>query len=468
MTMHKILLVDDERNVHYSLQRALGQACRIISAFTGEEALHQVEAELPHLVLLDVKLPGMGGLDALQRIKAVAPTLPVILLTAYGTTDTAITAMKLGAYDYLLKPVDMTTLKGLLGKALQLQEVTEPPGMPLGVEGVEPGILLGRSPAMQDLYKMIGRVAPTDMTVLISGESGTGKELVARAIHRHSLRAEGPWVALNCAAIPELLLESELFGHEEGAFTGAADRKPGCFEEASGGTLFLDEIGELPLTVQAKLLRSLQEKEIRRLGGRKAIAVDVRIIAATNKMLEAAVGRQEFREDLYYRLNVLHLHLPPLRTRQEDIPVLVHVFLRRYSQEMGRSVRGLSPEALEQLLAYPWPGNVRELENTVQHALLTCGGALLTPEDLRLEEQSRLCDASTAPPGPSPLARDNPLEAGLEHALAVHAGDAYSRVEEHLIRQALACTRHNQVQAAQLLGITRHVLRHRMKQCGLL
>ena len=321
---------------------------------------------------------------------------------------------------------------------------------------------------MQDLYKMIGRVAPTDMTVLISGESGTGKELVARAIHRHSLRAEGPWVALNCAAIPELLLESELFGHEKGAFTGAADRKPGCFEEASGGTLFLDEIGELPLTVQAKLLRSLQEKEIRRLGGRKAIAVDVRIIAATNKMLEAAVGRQEFREDLYYRLNVLHLHLPPLRTRQEDIPVLVHVFLRRYSQEMGRSVRGLSPEALEQLLAYPWPGNVRELENTVQHALLTCGGALLTPEDLRLEEQSRLCDASTAPPGPSPLARDNPLEAGLEHALAVHAGDAYSRVEEHLIRQALACTRHNQVQAAQLLGITRHVLRHRMKQCGLL
>jgi two-component system NtrC family response regulator/two-component system nitrogen regulation response regulator GlnG len=467
MIMHKILLVDDERNVHYSLQRALGQACRIISAYTGEAALRQVEAEPPHLVLLDVKLPGMGGLETLQRIKAVAPTLPVILLTAYGTTDTAITAMKLGAFDYLLKPVDMTTLKGLLDKALQLQEMSEPPGLPLGVEGVAPGVLLGRSPAMQDLYKMIGRVAPTDMTVLISGESGTGKELVARAIHRYSLRAEGPWVALNCAAIPELLLESELFGHEKGAFTGAADRKPGCFEEASGGTLFLDELGELPLTVQAKLLRALQEKEIRRLGGRKAIAVDVRIIAATNKTLEAAVSRQEFREDLYYRLNVLHLHVPPLRARQEDIPVLAHVFLTRYSQEMGRPVRGLTPEALEQLLTYRWPGNVRELENTIQHALLTCCGLLITPEDLQLEEPPRLCDASTAAHGSPPLARD-PLEAGLEHALAVHAGDAYSRVEEHLICKALEYTRHNQVQAAQLLGITRHVLRHRMKQCGIL
>lgn len=463
--MQKILLVDDERNVHYSLQRALGQACRIISAFTGEEALQQVEAEQPYIVLLDVKLPGMGGLEALQRLKVLAPALPVILLTAYGTTDTAITAMKLGAYDYLLKPVDIPALKELLNKALQLQEVTTPAD--LDMEKVEPGVLLGRSPAMQDLYKMIGRVAPTDMTVLISGESGTGKELVARAIHRHSLRTEGPWVALNCAAIPELLLESELFGHEKGAFTGADERRPGCFEEASGGTLFLDEIGELPLTVQAKLLRALQEKEIRRLGGRQALAVDVRIIAATNKTLEAAVGRQEFREDLYYRLNVLHLHLPPLRARQEDIPVLAHVFLRRYGREMGRPVRGLTPEALEQLLAHPWPGNVRELDNTIQHALLTCHGVLITPEDLRLEEQPRLSDTSAVPLELSPPPGD-PLAVGLEHALAVHAGEAYSRVEEHLIRQALACTRHNQVQAAQLLGITRHVLRHRMKQCGLL
>ena len=283
-----------------------------------------------------------------------------------------------------------------MNKALQLQEVTAPAD--LDMEKVEPGVLLGRSPAMQDLYKMIGRVAPTDMTVLISGDSGTGKELVARAIHRHSLRAEGPWVALNCAAIPELLLESELFGHEKGAFTGADERRPGCFEEASGGTLFLDEIGELPLTVQAKLLRALQEKEIRRLGGRQALAVDVRIIAATNKTLEAAVGRQEFREDLYYRLNVLHLHLPPLRARQEDIPVLAQVFLRRYSREMGRPVRGLTPEALERLLAHPWPGNVRELENTIQHALLTCHGVLITPEDLRLEEQPRLSDTSALAP----------------------------------------------------------------------
>jgi DNA-binding NtrC family response regulator len=465
--MQTILLVDDERNVHYSFQRALGQAFRLVSAFSGEEALQQLEAESPHVVLLDVKLPGMDGLETLQRMKAMAPALPVILLTAYGTTDTAITAMKFGAYDYLLKPVDMTTLKALLGKVLQLQEMTALPGMPLGVEEVAPGVLLGRSPAMQDLYKMIGRVAPTDMTVLISGESGTGKELVARAIHRHSLRAEGPWVALNCAAIPELLLESELFGHEKGAFTGATERKPGCFEEAGGGTLFLDELGELPLTVQAKLLRALQEKEIRRLGGRQAIAVDVRIVAATNKTLEAAVVRQEFREDLYYRLNVLHLHLPPLRARREDIAVLAQVFLTRYSQEMGRPVRGITPEALEQLHAYPWPGNVRELENTIQHALLTCRGVLITPEDLRLEEQPRPHDGSAVSPE-SPALTHDPLDVGLEHALAVHAGKAYSCVEEHLIRKALECTRHNQVQAAQLLGITRHVLRHRMKQCGLL
>ena len=463
--MQKILLVDDERNVHYSLQRVLGQACRIISAFTGEEALQQVEAEQPHIVLLDVKLPGIGGLEALQRLKVLAPALPVILLTAYGTTDTAITAMKLGAYDYLLKPVDIPALKGLLHKALQLQEGTA--SADLDLEHVEPGVLLGRSPAMQDLYKMIGRVAPTDMTVLISGESGTGKELVARAIHRHSLRAEGPWVALNCAAIPELLLESELFGHEKGAFTGAAERRPGCFEEASGGTLFLDELGELPLTVQAKLLRALQEKEIRRLGGRQAIAVDVRILAATNKTLEAAVARQEFREDLYYRLNVLHLHLPPLRARQEDIPVLAQVFLRRYSRDMGRPVHGLTTAALERLLAHPWPGNVRELENTIQHALLTCHGMLITSEDLRLEEQPRPGETAAVLPEPSSLPHD-PLAVGLEHALAAYAGEAYNRVEEHLIRQALVCTRHNQVQAAQLLGITRHVLRHRMKQCGLL
>lgn len=465
--MHTILLVDDERNVHYSMQRALGQSWRIVSAYTGEEALRQVEDTPPHLVLLDVKLPGMGGLDALQRIKEAVPTLPVILLTAYGTTDIAISAMKLGAYDYLLKPLDMTTLKSVLGKALQLQDMTEPPGLPLDVESVEPGVLLGHSPVMQDLYKMIGRVAPTDMTVLISGDSGTGKELVARAIHRHSLRAEGAWVALNCAAIPELLLESELFGHEKGAFTGATQHKPGCFEEASGGTLFLDELGELPLNVQAKLLRALQEKEIRRLGGRKAIAVDVRIIAATNKTLEDAVRCQEFREDLYYRLNVLHLHLPPLRTRPEDIPLLAHVFLRRYSQEMGRPVRGLTPAALEQLFAYPWPGNVRELENTIQHAVLTCGGALLTPEDLRLGEQPRLSETAPGRHAPS-LTTYDPLAAGLDHALAVHAGDAYSHVEACLIRKALESTRHNQVRAAELLGITRHVLRHRMKQCGLL
>jgi DNA-binding NtrC family response regulator len=458
--MNKILLVDDERNVHYSLQRALGEAFRIISAFSGEEALQRLNGEKPHLILLDVKLPGADGLETLQRIKAIDREVPVILLTAYGTTETAITAMKHGAYDYLLKPVDIASLQGLMTKALHLRALTGQIDTLVLPESNQATPLLGRSVAMQDLYKMIGRVAPTDTTVLLSGESGTGKELVARAIHQHSLRADGPWVALNCAAIPEPLLESELFGHEKGAFTGAIERKPGSFEEASGGTLFLDEAGELPLTVQAKLLRALQEKEIRRLGGRESMPIDVRIIAATNRDLEGAVARAEFREDLYYRLNVIHLHLPPLRARQEDIPLLAQHFLTRYSRELERPVGGFAPEALEALSTYTWPGNVRELENTMKQALMTCRGYLITAEDLRFGERS-IAHVQPA------LLRD-PLDEGLEQILLAHAGQAYHRVEDRLIRKALELTKHNQVRAAHLLGITRNILRHRMKQFGML
>jgi DNA-binding NtrC family response regulator len=458
--MNKILLVDDERNVHYSLQRALGEAFRIASAFSGEEALHKLDSEQPQLILLDVKLPGVDGLETLQRIKALDREVPVIILTAYGTTETAITAMKHGAYDYLLKPVDIASLRGLITKALHLRALTEQVDTLILPESAEAVPLLGRSGAMQDLYKMIGRVAPTGTTVLISGESGTGKELVARAIHQHSLRADGPWMALNCAAIPEPLLESELFGHEKGAFTGAIERKPGSFEEASGGTLFLDEAGELPLAVQAKLLRALQEKEIRRLGGRESLPIDVRIVAATNRDLEAAVARAEFREDLYYRLNVIHLHLPPLRARQEDIPLLAQHFLTRYSRELERPVGGFANEALDALGAHSWPGNVRELENTIKQALMTCRGYLITAEDLRLGERP-IPRVQQAPP------RD-PLDEGLEQMLLSHAGQAYQRVEEGLIRKALELTKHNQVRAAHLLGITRNILRHRMKQFGLL
>jgi DNA-binding NtrC family response regulator len=458
--MKKILLVDDERNVHYSLQRALGEAYGIISAFSGEEAIQKLTTEHPCLVLLDVKLPGLNGLGTLQRIKGVDRDVPVILLTAYGTTETAITAMKLGAYDYLLKPIDIGSLRGIMSKALQLRELSGQPEVTPVSGPREEASLLGRSPAMQDLYKMIGRVAPTDMTVLLSGESGTGKELVARAVHQHSLRAEGAWVALNCAAIPEPLLESELFGHERGAFTGAIERKPGSFEQASGGTLFLDETGELPLAVQAKLLRALQEKEIRRLGGRESLPIDVRIIAATNRDLEAAVARGQFREDLYYRLNVIHLHLPPLRARREDIPLLAQFFLTRYSRELDRPVGGFAAEALDCLCAHTWPGNVRELENTIQQALMTCRGYLILREDLRLVERPPDCPVQAQ-------ARD-PLDEGLEQMLLLQAGGAYHRIEDRLIRKALELTKHNQVQAAHLLGITRNILRHRMKQFGLL
>lgn len=458
--MQTILVVDDERNVHYSFQRALGEAFRIISAFSGEEALQKLPVEKPHLVLLDVKLCGLGGLETLQQIKALDRDLPVIILTAYGTTETAITAIKLGAYDYLLKPVDIVVLKELITKALHLRDlagqvetfaVPEPVGEPS---------LLGHSAAMQDLYKMIGRVAPTDMTVLLSGESGTGKELVARAIHQHSLRAEGAWVPLNCAAIPESLLESEMFGYEKGAFTGATERKLGRFGEAAGGTLFLDEVGELPLAMQAKLLRALQGREIRRLGGRESIPIDVRIIAATNKNLETAIARGEFREDLYYRLNVIHLHLPPLRARREDIVLLANYFLTCFGRELERPVGGFAPETHAQLLSHSWPGNVRELENTIKQALLTSRGYLITLEDLRLEERPRSEEPLGTP-------RDT-LDETLEHILLTHPGEAHSHVEDLLIRKALQLTRHNQVQASHLLGITRNILRHRMKHFGLL
>jgi DNA-binding NtrC family response regulator len=458
--MNKILLVDDERNVHYSFQRALGETFRIISAFSGEEALQKLRSDKPHLILLDVKLPGADGLETLQQIKGIDRDVPVILLTAYGTTETAITAMKLGAYDYLLKPVDIANLRGMMTKALHLRTLTEQVDTSFLPESTQATPLLGRSVAMQDLYKMIGRVAPTDMTVLISGESGTGKELVARAIHQHSLRADGPWVALNCAAIPESLLESELFGHEKGAFTGATERKPGSFEEASGGTMFLDEAGELPLAVQAKLLRALQEREIRRLGGRESLPIDVRIIAATNKDLEGAVARGELREDLYYRLNVIHIHLPPLRARQEDIPLLAQHFLTRYSRELERPVGGFAPDTLDALSAHTWPGNVRELENTIKQALMTCRGYLIMVEDIRLGERP-VARAQDTP-------RRDPLDEGLEQVLLTQVGHAYHRVEEHLIRKALDLTKHNQVRAAHLLGITRNILRHRMKQFGLL
>ena len=442
--MNKILLVDDERNVHYSFQRALGEAFRIVSAFSGEEALQKLSSERPHLVLLDVKLPGADGLETLQQIKGVDRDVPVILLTAYGTTETAITAMKLGAYDYLLKPVDIASLRGMMTKALHLRTLTEQVDTPALPESTQDTPLLGRSAAMQDLYKMIGRVAPTDMTVLISGESGTGKELVARAIHQHSLRADGPWVALNCAAIPEALLESELFGHEKGAFTGATERKPGSFEEASGGTMFLDEAGELPLAVQAKLLRALQEREIRRLGGRESLPIDVRIIAATNRDLEGAVARGEFREDLYYRLNVIHVHLPPLRARLEDIPLLAQHFLSRYSRELERPVGGFAPDTLDSLSAHSWPGNVRELENTIKQALMTCRGYLIMVEDLRLSERP-IARAQETP-------QRDPLDEGLEQVLLTHAGQAYHRVEERLIRKALELIKHNQVRPPTYWG----------------
>ncbi|MEW5725587.1 MAG: sigma-54 dependent transcriptional regulator, partial [Thermodesulfobacteriota bacterium] len=342
--MATILIVDDDPQLRTSFMKLLaGEGHVVLTAATGEAGCEQVRTKAPDLVITDIRLPGMDGLETFRRMREIEPKLPVIIMTAYGTTETAIEATKMGAFDYVLKPFDIPLIIGLIDQALKagrfMRGKVEVDGAP---EEGPSDALIGRSPAMQEMYKAIGRVAPTDATVLIRGESGTGKELVARALYHYSLRANAPFSIINCVAIPETLLESELFGYEKGAFTGAVSRRVGKIEQAHRGTVFLDEIGDMPVEVQAKILRLLQERNIERLGGANPINVDVRIIAATNRDLEASVSEGRFREDLYYRLNVVTLWLPPLRDRKEDVPLLADYFLARYSREMGLQNPGLT------------------------------------------------------------------------------------------------------------------------------
>jgi nitrogen regulation protein NR(I) len=480
--MDKLLLIDDEADVQYSFRRIFDQPdIELTTANSGEEGLKIIPRLKPDLVIMDVRMGGISGLETLRRLRALDTKQMVIMMTAYGTTQTAIEAMKLGAYDYLLKPFDVPRLKLIVLNALKaardMREVVSYQPL-LESEDYDQGII-GRSEAMQEVFKTIGQLAASNATALITGESGTGKELVARAIYHHSKRSTMTFLAINCAAIPENLLESELFGHEKGAFTGATAQRIGKFEQCDGGTIFLDEIGDMSLPTQAKILRVLQSGSFERVGGNQSIKVDVRVIAATHKPLEQAVAAREFREDLFYRLNVVRIHIPPLRERREDIPLLINYFLKKFAQAQNRSPKSILPAATEMLEKFHWPGNVRELENVIQRATVMAKGDVLLPGDLPSlissipspgTERFTNPAITTAPITPQNTSEETPTDlASISRLLFRWAREQgklkiLPAVERELIIQALLDTKGNQVQAAKLLGITRATLRKRVEK----
>ncbi|MGD9763061.1 MAG: sigma-54-dependent transcriptional regulator [Candidatus Binatia bacterium] len=464
----RILVADDEESVRWVQTKALeGGGHTVAQASNGREALEHLREHQPDLAFVDLRMPELDGLAVLDAARADGIATPIVIVTAQNTMDNAIEAMKRGAYDYISKPFNIDELLAVTARALEMARLTNDlKRVERELRGrFEVGVaIVGTSPAMQEIYKAIGRMAGTDATVLIQGESGTGKELIAKVIHYHSPRWSGPFVAINCSAIPRELLESELFGHERGAFTGATEQRPGKFELAQGGTLLLDEIADLPLELQAKLLRVLQEREITRLGGRNAIHVDCRILTATNQSLERAVQQSRFREDLFFRLNVVPLHVPPLRERRADLPELISFFLDKINREMGTSITGLSPEARDLLMRHNWPGNVRELENTLVRAAILSAGSMLMPRDLALAAQEPSA-AHCADLSLEEVVRLK-LKAYFRQAADVAPSDLYAlileRVERPLIELTLERTSGNQLQAAAILGINRNTLRKKM------
>jgi two-component system nitrogen regulation response regulator GlnG len=467
MTNEKVLIVDDDESVRWVLKKALEkEGIETILAKDSAEGLERLKEGDIAIVLMDIRMPGMSGLEALDRINADGHGTTVIIMTAQATMQNAIEAMRRGAFDYITKPFDLDEVNILVKKAIEVRRLSqEVTALRAEVREKYEGGLVGKTPSMQEIYKTIGRVAESDATVLIHGESGTGKELVARAIHYHSKRAGRPFVPVNSAAIPSELLESELFGHEKGAFTGAIGRKIGKFEAAAGGTLFLDEIGDMDLPLQGKLLRVLQEKEIERVGGTEPIKTDVRVLAATHQNLEKAVRDKRFREDLFYRLNVIQINIPPLRKRKDDILQLAEYFMEKY-QASGVKKKVLTPETIKILRAYDWPGNVRELENAVQRAITLSQGDKIFPDAL---------PPQIFKPGQGAhLSFENFLEEKLadlvERMGGLERGDIYAmvlqRVEKPLITLVLKKTEGNQVRAASLLGINRNTLRKKIKELG--
>lgn len=479
--MDKLLLIDDEDDVRYSFKRIFSTPdLELETAGSGEEGIKVIKTFKPDLVLMDVRMGGISGLETLRRIREGDAKLPVIMMTAFGTTQTAIEAMKLGAYDYLLKPFDVPQLKEIVANALKasrdMKKVVACEPL-LESEDYDLGIV-GRSQPMQEVFKMIGQLAGSDATALITGESGTGKELVARAIYQNSQRNSQPYLPINCAAIPENLLESELFGHEKGAFTGATSQRIGKFEQCDQGTLFLDEIGDMTLATQAKILRVLQNGTIERVGGNKSINVDVRIIAATNINLEEAVASNEFREDLFYRLNVVRVNLPSLRDRREDIPLLIDYFLKIIAESEGSKVKSILETAQTALLNYSWPGNVRELENVMRRTIVMAKGDAIRLDDLPNNVQSvgQTTNSAGNKISSQPSASITPTASNDISVLAATLFQwaksqpdlaVLPAVERELVAHALRETNGNQVQASKLLGITRATLRNRIDKFGI-
>jgi two-component system response regulator AtoC len=471
--MPTLLVVDDEPAIQHAFQRAFRDAdLTLKSAASAAEAVAVVERDRPEVVVLDVHLPDAGGLATYHRIRAIDARTPVILVTGHGTTDLAIEAMKEGAFDYLLKPLELPALREVIDRAVRSARLMR---VPAAMPEVEPApaqgdLMVGRCAAMQEVYKAVGRVARQDVTVLLLGESGTGKELVARAIYQHSARAGRPFVAINCGAMPENLVESELFGHERGAFTGADRRRVGRFEQAHGGTVFLDEVGELTAAAQVKLLRVLQDRRFERVGGDETLTADVRVIAATNADLERMVEEGRFRKDLFFRLNVFAIRLPPLRDRGDDLALLIDYYLRRYGPELGKPVQAVGPAAAEALAAYPWPGNVRELQSVLKQGIIRMRGAALLVEDL----PAAVSGVAAPEPAPPPVAPAGEafdwdkfvggrIAAGTEELYA----EALERMEREVLVRVLRHTGGNQLQAAKLLGITRGSLRTKIRALGI-
>ena len=482
--MPTLLVIDDEP----SIQHAFGRVFRppefaLHAASSAAEGVELAARVNPDVVVLDVHLPDASGLDTFHRLRALDARIPVVLVTGHGTSELAIEAIKEGAYEYLLKPLELAPLRELISRACASSRLMHVPAVVSEPEAAPPGAdaLIGRCAAMQDVYKAIGRVAAQDVTVLILGESGTGKELIARAIYQHSLRRDKPFLAVNCAAIPEPLLESELFGHERGSFTGADRQRIGKFEQCNGGTLFLDEVGDMTPLTQTKILRVLQEQRFERVGGNETVGTDVRLIAATNIDLEKASEAGRFRRDLYFRLNVFTIRLPPLRDRGDDLVQLTRHYARRFARELNKTLTDIALEALGVLRRYPWPGNVRELQSVVKQSLLQMRGTVVLPEDLPAVVLGTASggrepagDAGTGGSRP-PLAEPPPGEFNWEKFVNDHlAGgsenlyaESLERMEREVLVRVLRHTNGNQVQAARILGITRGSLRTKIRTLGI-
>lgn len=443
----RILVIDDEERMCWALERALShEGYQVVTATRGLEGIDLALETEPSMVILDLKMPDIDGIEVLKEIKKINSSIPVIMITAHGTIDTAIEAMKIGATDYITKPFKLEELKIQVKQALHLLNLENQVNFLRQELGKKYGKIVGQSDAMKEVALLIRQVAKTGATVLITGESGTGKEVAAVEIHKASNRADKPFVAVNCAALPEQLLESELFGHEKGAFTGATSKKKGRFEIADKGTIFLDESGEMPISMQAKLLRVLQERCFERVGGTETIHVDVRVIATTNMDLSAAISKGTFREDLYYRLNVMHISMPPLRERKEDIPLLVNHFLEKFDPSRSKKI---SSESMKILTRYNWPGNIRELQNAIERALIVCQGSEIQPIHFPKDLLNSLEETAT------PII--NLTEGGF----------SLEEMEKHLILKALEKNNYNQTKAAKYLGITRPTLLYRLQKYGI-